>query len=327
MANFNINEFRRLSGTSTKQLASDFTQKLADEAGARSLSTAELTTELWNELQGTWVGNKGWNIIAVPSPGSTPGDEGDFQLFIAPYLETLTFTNAGAPARNRGGSVDQFIPGLEYQQRITDKDTGELLHIETGMFLNLSEIIDNDNKKQPIPDFNIARSGTIPHGDSIMILGAPPFVEDGAPNIPDISSLPPDLGDNPPLGYTDPYLEPHPGLDVANPNATLRQDLEKQAGEGFEITKTITMVLDSNNNGGISNIPFIVKHANATRMQAVFWLEKVRNKKSGQEFNQLQYTQIIDLEFHRKFMKNQSDPKAKGLITWPHITINTMLEQ
>ena len=106
MTNFKKKDFKRLSGTSVKRLSHDIAQKLADDDAAkarRKLTNAELTTELWNELQGTWVGNKGWNIIAVPSLSSTPTSEGAFELLIAPYIETLTFTNAGALARNRGG--------------------------------------------------------------------------------------------------------------------------------------------------------------------------------------------------------------------------------
>lgn len=201
------------------------------------------------------------------------------------------------------------------------------MHVENGMFLNLSQIVANDGTQKPAPEFNIARSGTIPHGDSVLILGKPPFVEHGRPQIPNISSIPPDTGNATPLGYLDPYNIPRDGINVVNPNATLIHELDVQADQGFEINKTTTMILDSTHNGSVSNIPYIVKHANATRMQAVFWLEKVTNKQTGQQFDQLQYTQIIDLVFHRKFTKDANDPAATELITWPHITINTMIKQ
>jgi hypothetical protein len=38
-------------------------------------------------------------------------------------------------------------------------------------------------------------------------------------------------------------------------------------------------------------------------------------------------TQIIDLKFHRKFMRDPTDPKAQELIEWPHVTINTLVKQ
>lgn len=323
MKKFDINAFQRLGGVSSRLLRHDLEQELLQKAAGEKLSPARETSLFFNDLEGAWFGNKGWNIIALPSRGSTPDSQGDFKLLVIPYAETLDVRNAGAPARNRGGSLDQFVAALEYQQRVFNKESGEALHVENGMFMNLSEILDNDSQTQPIPEFNVGRSGTIPHGDSIMLLSKPPFSVKGAPKIPDISSLPPDIGQQAPLGYLDPYLVPHDGINVGNPNATLRQDLEKQAGDGFEILETRTLVLDSNNAGAINNIPFIVRHANATRMQAIFWLEKVRNTQTGQEFDQLQYTQIIDLAFHLKF--GQDDPN--DLITWPHITINTMVKQ
>ncbi|NMH63906.1 heme-binding protein [Shewanella salipaludis] len=323
MKKFDINEFQRLSGASSKRLRHDPGQALLEKTPSASLTPEQQTTQFFNDLQGDWFGSKGWNIIAVPSQGSTPTSKGDFKLLVAPYAETLSFIDAGAPARNRGGSVDQFVAALKYQQRVFNRDTGEGLHVENGMFMNLSEIVNNNNQNQPLPEYSVARSGTIPHGDSIMLLSKLPLTEAGAPDIPDISTLPPDIGSPAPLGYLDPYLVPNPEINVSNPNANLRRDLELQAGEGFEILQTQTLILDSNNAGAINNIPFIVHHANATRMQAVFWLEKVRNNNTGQEFDQLQYTQIIDLAFHLKF--GQEDPT--NLITWPHVTINTMVKQ
>lgn len=317
MANFETSGFRRASGSSLKELLND--TRTAKEL----LTPEELTQELWNELEGSWVGNKGWNIIALPSKGSKPTDQGDFFLQIKPYIETLSFKNAGAPARNRGGEVDQFVAALEYHQAVADKDTNEGLHVENGMFMNLSNIVNNQGDAQPIPKFNVARSGTIPHGDSIMLLGAPPTVVDGPPKFPEISSLPTNVG-TAPLGYTDPYLEQQEGLNIINPNLTLQADLDQQKAAGLEVINTTTVVFDSANSGGILNIPFIRNFANAVSMQAIFWLEKVKDTKTGQVFDQLQYTQIIDLAFHKKFGEKVADD---DLIIWPHVTINTMVKQ
>ncbi|MEL7533303.1 MAG: heme-binding protein [Bacteroidota bacterium] len=317
--------YQRLRGNTTEDLLQS---GAAHKQGLSQLSTPqEITSRLWQDLEGTWVGSKGWNIIAVPAPGSQPEDEGRFKLMVHPFTETLSFTNAGAPARNRGGELDQFIAALEYQQRVSHRETDELLHIEDGMFMNLATIVNQKGQRQPSPEFPIARSGTIPHGDSIMLLGKTPTAKPGAPDISNISSLPPDIGkvtEEKRKEYLKQYSELGTPVNIPNPNASLREELEKQAKEGLEITETITMAFDSQNSGGIVNIPFIVKHANATRMQAIFWLEKVRNKHTDQEFDQLQYTQIIDLEFHRKF---GSDPDKNDLIIWPHITINTLVKQ
>ncbi|MBB3233140.1 heme-binding protein [Halomonas stenophila] len=322
MKQFDTNEFQRLSGASSKLLHDDLAQELLEKTAREKLTPSQETSQFFNDLQGIWVGNKGWNIIALPSQGSIPKSHGDFKLLVVPYSETLSVSSTGAPARNRGGSLDQFVAALEYHQRVFNKDTGEALHVENGMFLNLSQIVNNGSETQPVPEFNVGRSGTIPHGDSIMLLGKPPVAEKGAPKIQDISSLPPDIGTEQP-GYLTPYNDRNHGVDVTNPNATLRKDLELQQAAGFEILNTRTLIMDSTPTGAINNIPFVHQHANATRMHAVFWLEKVKNRNTGQEFDQLQYSQIIDLEFHLKFGQDNPD----NLITWPHITINTMVKQ
>ncbi|MBS1912829.1 MAG: hypothetical protein JST22_12650 [Bacteroidetes bacterium] len=265
-------------------------------------------------LAGTWVGSKGWNIIAVPSAGSEPGDTGHFTLIVQQYVETLTFTPVGAPVRNRGGAVDQFVGALEYEQRINDATTMEVLHVENGLWLNLANIVPDAGdglQADPPPEFSIGRSGSIPHGDAVLALGNATTTP-GGPVIPAISTLPPDAGPSAPLGYTDPYLNGSP--NVTNPNLALQQAIVGQT-----ITNTTTITVDTQNEGGIYNIPFIVGHADATRMQCTFWIETVQLSPT-QTIQQLQYSQIIDLEFHQKFGE-------AGLITWPHANTNTLLKQ
>lgn len=267
------------------------------------------------DLAGKWVGSKGWNIIAVPSAGSKPEAEGQFQLLTRPYTETITFVPVGAPVRNRGGDLDQFVGALEYELQISDRITGEVLHVENGMWLYLGNLRPVSGKgATPRPKLTVARSATIPHGDSALILGNS-TAKTGAPNIPDISSLPPDIGHPKDLGYLDPYGAEVPGLNVKNPNATLRAAIK-----GQQIVRTTTLTLDSQNQGAVNNIPFIVQRANATRFQCSFWIETVKVPNSGQTFQQLQYSQIINLDFHKKF----GEP---GLITWPHVNINTLSKQ
>jgi hypothetical protein len=324
----NTHGFLRLTGASSRQLLDDVTTPGLAAGAAASLSPSQLTARLWNDLQGTWSGRLGFNLIALPGPGSTPSELGDFTLLLNPYSELLTFRDPGAPARNRGGDVDQFVAALEYEQRVTDSANDQLLHVETGMFLNLSNIVRNGTTTpEPIPALNIARSGTIPHGDSVMLLGAPPTVAAGPPTIPDISSLPTNLGSPAPLGYTDPYLEPPAGTpadrNVTNPNATLRDALTAQEGAGFTVLETTTFAFDSAPSGSVANVPYVVERANATRMLATFWFEKVHNAATGQEFDQLQYSQVIDLAFHH----NAAPPTDENVITWPHVTVNTLVKQ
>jgi hypothetical protein len=64
--------------------------------------------------------------------------------------------------------------------------------------------------------------------------------------------------------------------------------------------------------GGITNIPFVVQNANATQMDAIFWIEKVLQP-DGSTFMQLQYTQTVILNFLG--------------INWPHVSVATLVKQ
>ena len=69
--------------------------------------------------------------------------------------------------------------------------------------------------------------------------------------------------------------------------------------------------------GGISNIPFVQVNANASRMDAIFWIETIRQVDAVtgdvSELKQLQYTQTVNLQFNG--------------INWPHITVATLVKQ
>lgn len=264
------------------------------------------------DLAGKWVGSKGWNLVALPSKGSTPSDQGDFDLLLQPYTETIIFTPIGGPVRNRGGDVDQFVTGLMYELTVSDSNSNETLHVENGMWLYLDNVFNNDGSPGPKPPFSLARSATIPHGDSAMILGNAKET-DGPPSFPMQSALPPDTGPNTPFGYTDPYHTIGHGTPFvsADINQTLRDDIA-----GQNIIHTSTFVMDSKNKGGMINIPFIVERADTPRFETIFWIETVKAD-DGATFQQLQYTQVSDIIFHKKF-------GADGLITWPHINVNTL---
>ncbi len=90
--------------------------------------------------------------------------------------------------------------------------------------------------------------------------------------------------------------------------------------EGQHILQTVTLDVSTANDGGIVNIPFVVKHANATAFQGTFWIEKVQSS-AGNVFEQLQYVQQTNIEFLPRF----DDPNK--LIMWPHININTLVKQ
>ncbi len=271
------------------------------------------------DLAGTWVG-KGWNMIAVPinsrlprnsvgCPGRLPKDDNEsFCVEIMPYVETLTFTPIGAPVPNRGFPIDTFVVGLHYQQVVSDANTFQPLHIENGMWL----LLDKEKKI-------VSRLSSIPHGDSLLAIGKY-FETEGNFQIPAIQGLPaldrPALG----LGYNTPYLraEGVPPFVPSNPNQMLQDVIDKQ-----KLVKTVVLDnVSTENEGGISNIPFIKKNADATSFESTFWIEEVEDE-NGNEFLQLQYSQTTALEFINDFTSQDPDK----LIMWPHVDVATLVKQ
>jgi len=258
-----------------------------------------------SHLLGTWVGNQGWNMIAVPVT-ATDGSE-TFKLEVMRMTETMTFSPIGAPVPNKGYPEPTQVVGVMYELRVSDSDTNQPLHVENGMWLLLD--------KNPIPGApSIARQSVIPHGDSLLALGNY-FVTEGPPDIPDINAVP-DPSPKALAGYTDAWIGPPvDGFSRINPNQTLKDFIAMQ-----KILETVTLVVSTENNGGIVNIPFIVKNANATAFECAFWIEKVQSP-TGEVFEQLQYSQQTNLNFIPQF----GNPSQ--LIMWPHVNINTLVKQ
>jgi hypothetical protein len=139
--------------------------------------------------------------------------------------------------------------------------------------------------------------------------------------IGDFSPLPlgvdADVDNNP---YLAPYKHfknnPFKGLfDPTDPLALLRAAIQ-----GIGIKATTVLTLDTSlATGGISNIPFIVRQANASLMRAVFWIEELTDLDAqGNPQFMLQYAQRVLLDFFPIGDQNV------GRIRWPHISINTM---
>lgn len=267
--------------------------------GGKATETTSMFGPL-TDLIGTWVGNKGWNLVAVPN------QHGSFVLLVQPYTETLTITPLSTPTPNRGTSTIQQVPTLMYQLRIHSNVDGSLLHAENGTWLLLEQCPD---------EFSIARQASVPHGDSLLALGGSSVIN-GAPAIQPISTLPVTGPGAMPLGYTDPYLTPQPGFNKTNPNATLLDAISGQT-----ILSTTTISVSTANKGGITNIPFVTQNANTTSFEATFWIETVQSPATGNTFLQLQYSQTTIIEFIKQF----HDPTR--LIQWPHVNINTMVKQ
>ena len=260
-------------------------------------------------LPGTWVG-KGFNLISLPDFH----DHKPFRLQLNATVENLAFTPVGGKIPNRGSSQDDiFLYGLSYLQRVSDSTSDGALHIEPGLWLHVPATT------TPANAASIVRQATIPHGDSLLALGGVIPTIHGGPTISPVDSTP---ALNPPgaplgAGYLAPFANPPlpTGFKlpyVKNLNLALQDALSDQSSQGMSVARTTVLVVSTSNNGGILNIPFVTSNANATRMDAIFWIETIKQS-DGSEFLQLQYTQTVILNFLG--------------IDWPHISVATLVKQ
>lgn len=195
-------------------------------------------------------------------------------------------------------------------------DSGLAIHHEPGLWLHMTNGITDS--------LDIARLATIPHGDSVLALGRS-SEHLGAASIFDINGLPIGVDQDLNSRYLAPYKHFNDNLfqglfDPVSPN-----DLLEVANRGVEIEKTTVLDVDTTHpTGGIVNIPFIVRQANATVMRSTFWIQELKEKgDDGKPKLRLQYSQLIMLEF---FPRRDGLPPGccPGLIQWPHVSINTL---
>jgi len=297
-------------------------------------------------LPGMWKSQgRGWNMIALPF--ATAPSPLDYRLLLNQYDEQLEFTFVDDNVPNRGVDkstptvqTDQFVVTVDYQQTIQQVAAvdfpdskglagpgGLAIHHEPGLWLHM--------KNQITDGLDLARLATIPHGDSVLALGQS-SEHSGSSGIPHINSLPEgvtqDLDGNP---YLRPYKHFHdrpfkgtvtaagfPGFDPTRTHVLL-----ELANAGAKIVKTTTLAVDSTiPTGGIANIPFVVRKANAASMKSIFWIQELADKDAnGDPKLRLQYLQVVLLDF---FPRRDGFPGCcPGLILWPHVSINTLDKQ
>lgn len=317
---------------------------------ARQFLPAEPRDEDLGPLQllpGTWANlpdlpGRGWNLIALPF--ATPPNGGfNYRLLMNQYNEELKFSLVDKGVPNRGirvdtvtgqtAEADQLIVTIDYEQQIKQVAAddfpqsgkagapGLAIHHEPGLWLHMLNERTND--------IDIGRLATIPHGNSVLALGKSSQA-DGGPDIPTtVSSLPigvsQDLENNP---YLEPYkhFEDHPFKGEVNAPGfpgflpTDTTALLIAANQGVAIKRTTTLHVDTElESGGIVNIPFIERQADAASMNSTFWIQELEETdEHGKPKLRLQYLQVVILDF---FPRRDGMP---GLIRWPHISINTM---
>lgn len=266
------------------------------------------------ELPGTWSGT-GFNLIARPD------FQGGNDIFLQLNLtrETLEFDAIAGSVPNRGSSQSDInLFGVNYLQKISDAATGGGLHIEPGLWVNIPATT------APVETASVARMATIPHGNSVLAEGTGFTVK--TPVFSFTNTVPfPVGGPTPPQGTHNTF--PEYNLSVPNKFRTaplpagITQDMVtnpvvalENAVKGQNITSTVVLNVATNasvpdGGGGVENIPFLTKNADASTVLSTFWIETVKHP-NGTSFTQLQYVQTVLLNF-------------LGL-SWPHVSVATL---
>lgn len=290
-----------------------------------------------SKLPGVWGSvDQGWNMIALPF---AEGINKVYRLLLNQYKETLEFTLVDKNVANRGVKGespriqhDEFVAALDYEQTIEQVaaedrpdsggqagQPGLAIHHEPGLWLYMRENPGNDA-------FNIARLGTIPHGNTVLALGKS-AESNGAIQIPEINGIPFTFNTNTKSkklatdGYIEPYQHYHdhpfkgnvtcnkfPGFDPIHPHKLLQK-----AADDMDIASTTILNVSTDKNNistdkdtvSIPSIPFAKPHANPISMQSTFWIHTLQNGELV-----LQYAQVVNIDF-------------LGDI-WPHVSINTL---
>ena len=170
----------------------------------------------------------------------------------------------------------------------------------------------------PVTPESYARLATIPHGDSVLAQSTFFTTVNGGPQIASVNSTPftgetPDLNSPPANPVTnDDYLKPYregklpaeclpanlnDAETIKDPTRVLEAAIRLRRPY---IVRTVVIQISTEpvENHGIVNIPFVVQNANATRLDAIFWIEKVLDPAAGPDpFIQLQYVQRVILNF------------------------------
>jgi hypothetical protein len=293
--------------------------------GSRHELQAELG--LLREFAGNWRGH-GFNLVARPHFKADP----PFFLELNETRETLDFTDITGAVPNRGSTqADILLHGSRYVQQVLDVETDTGIHIETGMWMRVPDPDGNVLLPGQAPRDVYVRQSTIPHGDALLAQSIFASEVPGGPTILPVNTLP--FTDTAPVKLNDkptetlpatPYLDQYrnPVLApqflpkgvtaaqvVADPTLLLRAVTDRQ-----KINKTIVLAVSTAGPGSLVNIPFVQKNANATSLDAIFWVEWVELE-NGRVFLQMQYVQRVILDFL------QADGKT---IHWPHVSVATL---
>jgi hypothetical protein len=280
------------------------------------------------QLPGTWTGH-GFNTIWRPHTGGQ-----DHFLELNLTTEKLVFSKINGPIPNRGlfmHDINMF--GLTYMQQISETSSGTGLHIEPGIWANVPPT------SAPSEPATVVRMASIPHGTVILAQGVTEFLPGGPPGIPANNIIPFSIGTAPPansdfptgeldfpelnLSKSSAFRHASPGVTqamVRNPNSVLESAIQGKPMKNRTFIHVSTTQHPIQGGGGTVNTAFLAGKSNppggnaqAVEVDATFWIETLPGPSGQPDVLQLQYTQLVQLDFN-------------GL-RWPHVTVATLRKQ
>ena len=277
---------------------------------------------LLSELLGAWHGS-GFNAIWLPARGGS-GHVLELNLTV----DDIKFDLIPGPIPNRGLlQEDIMMFGMTYFQHIADKNKGDALHVEPGIWAVVPMTSD------PNVAASVVRMASIPHGTTILAQGV-------VGRVAAVTSFAP--VDIRPFDRSDPskrdLLQPEemeldhitancrspermPGISqrmISDPNSLLNEGLVIALG-GKAVASTVQIDVSTDPlkpllGGGARSTAFLQgdskPNANVTEATSTFWLHTVKDSAGGPDTQILQYSQTVLLDFD-------------GLI-WPHVTVGTL---
>jgi hypothetical protein len=288
---------------------------------------------------GTWIGH-GFNAIWRPSELSK-GHDRFLELNLTD--DKIVFTRINGDIPNRGLDMpDINMHGVTYMQQINEAGKPAAgLHIEPGIWAVVPQ---TPNPAEPP---TVVRMASIPHGTVINAQGVFQKIAGGPQTIPNNNILPFFFGQPVPtnaqfdqvaqtfteldLSIPTNFRQEPAGISradlqniVKNPNSVLQAALHESLQGTNMKSRTFLHVSTTDSvikgGGGTANTAFLtastdpqVGNARATEMQAIFWIETIAGKGGKPDALQLQYTQLVMLDFFG--------------IHWPHVTVGTLVKQ
>ena len=253
-----------------------------------------------NNFIGTWnsptgINATGYNVMPLPQVGAPNG----YITKNFPYFEEITFSPIAGGAPNRQGSMTQSSSVLFYEQRVyiannTDPDGNQpientLIHAENGTWLyhTIQHQIEDAfgpgivPHPTPLPDqdpkIQYNKQVSVPHGNSILMVGGLTASGEGAPTFPP----------------TDRTLPPFTDSSIIDPVTVLTKQLESLP-KGITVTsyESISVSTNAEAGGGVNNIHFENSNSKVISMDTTWYVEHLSNGAT-----QLQYVQTIILQF------------------------------